>query len=242
MAMLRGRVFEKAGVALLDGLRRLPAGIRRPNSRRGEDPRFWAAGVSVIAHPWSPHVPTAHMNTRLVRTTKTWFGGGADLTPMLESRRSQERSRRDRLSRRDARGLRAPSGRRGRRAIQGLVRRLFLSSSTATSRAASAASSSTTSTAPATRAIQLSKPTSPSCATSARASSPFILRSCARNATKAWSEAERRGTIGPPRPLRRVQPALRPRHDLRPEDGRQRSVNPLFNAARGALAVSASNR
>jgi coproporphyrinogen III oxidase len=58
----------------------------------GEDARFWAAGLSVIAHPWSPHAPTAHLNTRFVVTSKAWFGGGADLTPMLEARRRADDS------------------------------------------------------------------------------------------------------------------------------------------------------
>ena len=82
VSIMNGRVFEKVGVNISSVMGTFSEGMRNEITGASNNNNFFATGISLVAHMHSPHIPAAHMNLRYIHTTKGWFGGGIDLTPM----------------------------------------------------------------------------------------------------------------------------------------------------------------
>ena len=223
ISVMRGRVFEKVGVNISTVSGEFSPEFRNEIPGAAEDPRFWASGISLVAHMCSPLVPAAHMNTRHIVTSKAWFGGGADLTPIYPDEAAAEEFH---------------------AALAGCLRQLrarcytrfktwcdeyFFLKHRGEPRGVGGIFFDYLDSGDWERDFAFSL------------GRRCLSRRYSRH--RAGADAARLDggaappPAGPPRPLCRVQPALRPRHRVRPEDRRQSRGDPDVAAAACRLAV-----
>ncbi len=207
-----------------------PPTTRSPVPGADVDPRFFATGVSLICHPVSPRIPAVHMNTRFIATTKHWFGGGGDLTPVLMADRRQDHP--DTLAFHAAMKAACDAHDPDWHAkYKAWCDEYFYLPHRQEPRGTGGVFYDHHDSGDYDRDFAFNRDIG-------LAFLDVYPRIVAARIGRALDGGGARGTADPPRPICGVQPALRPGHHVRPEDRRKRGLHPVVHAPRGEMALA----